>query len=412
MSPMRTLLLQLPPTPPSPTTLYGVAELDLATGAGRVQASSAPLSLLPRAQRQTDIVVLLPAASLSWHRVTLPHGLGRSGAKAGAKLQAALHGLLEDQLLQDPQQVHLALAPQWSAGSPCWVAACDKTWLHAHLQTLQDAGLPVQRIVPEFAPSASGPSWHALGDEKDGWLWHCDAEQGVSGWPVAADMSLPHEWMAPHAVRAEPGLVRWAQARGFAPVALMDRAAHWSVAASGPWNLAQFDLQTDARTRRWQSVRRAFDAVARHPQWRPARWGFAALVIAQMLGLQTWAWLARQQWQAEQDQWTHILQQSFPKVSVVVDAPLQMAREVARLQQASGQLMPQDFESQLSALGNALPTGMTPVRLDYQDGQLRWPALTLSREQHAALTQTLRQQGYHFHTEGGIDRLQVLEGRP
>jgi len=123
---------------------------------------------------------MAPAAALSWHRVTLPAGLGRGGAK----LQAVLQGLLEDRLLQEPQQVHLALAPQWQSGEPVWVVACDKAWLQAHLQALQDAGLPVQRIVPELAPPASGQHWHALGDPDSGWLWCCDADHGVNGWPV------------------------------------------------------------------------------------------------------------------------------------------------------------------------------------------------------------------------------------
>lgn len=409
MSPMHTLLLRLPPTPPSPAAVYGMAELDLAAPPTRLNVSSAPLALLPRATRQTEVAALVPATALSWHRVTLPAGLGRSSAK----LQAALQGLLEDRLLQDSAQVHLALAPQWTAGTPTWVAACDKAWLQAHLQTLQAAGLTVQRIVPEFSPPASGQSGHALGDESNGWLWCTDAEHGVSGWPVAAAAQMPNGWLASATLQAEPGLVRWAQARHGEAVALVDSAAHWRTAAASAWNLAQFELQTDARTRRLQGLRQTCDTLVRHPQWRPARWGLAALLFSQLVGLQAWAWMTRQQWQTEQDQWPQILQQSFPKVSVVVDAPLQMAREVARLRQASGQLTPQDFESQLQALGSALPPDVTaPTQLDYQEGQLRWPAPALSAAQQTAFEQALQRQGYRLHSEANTQALQLLEAKP
>lgn len=408
MSHMRTLLLQLPLSHAAAAP-YGLAELDLGAGSARVQASTAPLALLPKPARQTEVVALVPAAALSWHRVSLPAGLGRSSAK----LQAALQGLLEEHLLQDPAHVHLALAPQWASGTPCWVAACDKAWLQGHLQALQGAGLMVQRIVPEFAPPASGRQWHALGDEASGRLWCADAEHGVNGWPVAAATSLPEPSLAGATLRTEPGMARWAQKRPEVTLALSDTAAHWQDAARSAWNLAQFDLQSDVRSRQWQRLRRALDTVLRHPHWRPARWGLAALLVSQLLGLQAWAWMTRQHWQAEQDLWTQMLQQSFPKVTVVVDAPLQMAREVARLRQASGQLTPHDFEAQLQALGQALPAGVaSPSPLQFQDGQLQWPALSLGAAQQSAFEQALQGLGYRLSTDAGQQRLQAREARP
>jgi len=196
-------------------------------------------------------------------------------------------------------------------------------------------------------------------------------------------------------------------------VELVDSAAHWLAAANSGWNLAQFELQSDAGTRRLQNWRRGLDSLRRTPQWRPARWGLAMLLLSQLVGLQAWAWATRQQWQAEQDQWTQILQQSFPKVSVVVDAPVQMARQVALLRQGSGQLSPQDFESQLQALGQALPQGVPgPTRLNWQDGQLQWPTLTLNAAQQAEFEQGLQRQGYHLRTETGQSQLQAREAQP
>ena len=413
---MRTLLLQLPTTPPGPSAVYGVAAFE-PTGSGWQQPPGhSPLALLPRPERQTEVVALVPPSALSWHSVSLPAGLGRGNAK----LQAALQGLLEDRLLQDPAQLHLALAPTTASGQAVWVAACDKAWLQAHLRALQDAGLQVQRIVPELSPPDAGQQWHALGDNASGWLWCCDAERGVSGWPVAAAAQMPADWLAQAQLLTEPGLAHWAQAQAQGPtqatgpqMQLVDTAAHWQTAARGTWNLAQFELQSDAHTRRMQGLQRLLDTLWRSPMWRPARWGLVALLLAQLLGVQAWAWMARQQWQVEQDRWTQILQQSFPKVTVVVDAPLQMAREVARMRQGSGQLSAQDFESQLQALGNALPAGVaSPTSLNFQYGQLQWPTLSMTPEQETALGQALQRQGLRLVQRQGSSQLQTSEAQP
>jgi general secretion pathway protein L len=147
--------------------------------------------------------------------------------------------------------------------------------------------------------------------------------------------------------------------------------------------------------------------------WRPARWGLLALLAVQLAGLNTWAWMTRQQWERQQDSWTQVLQDSFPQVKVVIDAPLQMAREVARLRQGSGQLTPTDLESLLQALGRALPAGTaSPDRLNYQDGVLQWPATALDASQKAAFEQALQQEGYALDSQGGTWRLQPREAQP
>ena len=110
---MRTLLLQLPLTPAGPQAVYGQAWLDT-PATDRAPASFAPLALLPAVDRRTPVAVIVPAQALSWHRITLPAGLGRSSAR----LQSALQGLLEEHLLEDPEDVHIAVAPGARAGEP------------------------------------------------------------------------------------------------------------------------------------------------------------------------------------------------------------------------------------------------------------------------------------------------------
>lgn len=403
MNHMQTLLLHLPLTPPGPQAGYGMAWLDPASGSWTTPTET-PLSLLPVIDRRTPVVAIVPAAALSWQRITLPPGLGRHSAR----LQTALQGLLEERLLQDPAQLHMALAPGWKAGEPVWVAVCDKAWLLQHLQALEAARVPVQRLVPEFSPPLEGAIWHAAGNEDSGWLWCCSAEQGVNGWPVAAAQHLPSAWTEGARILAEPGLARWAEQRQPAQVQLVQTASHWPNAVDTGWELAQFELATRLRQRHWVRWRQQLTRLWRQPEWRPARWGLLALLLVQLGGLNAWAWMTRQQWQAQQTQWTRLLQETFPQVTVVLDAPLQMAREVERLRQGSGQRTPADLESQLQALGQALPAGVSsPDRLVYQNAALQWPALKLSASQSSAFEQALQQQGYALQTQAGQSQLQV-----
>jgi len=71
-------------------------------------------------------------------------------------------------------------------------------------------------------------------------------------------------------------------------------------------------------------------------------------------------------------QMTELLLNTFPKTTVVLDAPDQMARQLDRLRLASGQLSPSDFLSIADSFARAL--GPIPVNgiaaLDYHDRKL------------------------------------------
>eukprot|EP01034_Spumella_vulgaris_P029568 gene29568-36638_t len=104
---------------PGTTTVYAHALVHTDSPPASLNVQWAQTPLLPRADRQTEVVALVPAGALSWHRVTLPAGLH----KQASRLQAALQGLLEDALLDDPAQLHLALQAQWKNTEQPWVAA-------------------------------------------------------------------------------------------------------------------------------------------------------------------------------------------------------------------------------------------------------------------------------------------------
>ena len=416
---MRTLIIQLPPGPVSPATVYphAVVQPEQAEAAVRLQWST--LALLPAADRRTEVIALLPAASVSWHRVDLPAGLH----KQTARLQAALQGLLEDRLLDEPGQLHMTLQADWKDSTRPWVAVCERSWLHSHLQALEQAGLTVHRIVPELAPAASATGATsasasantnaspvqitALGDADTGWLWVSHPERGVWGHPIQSVragrdvLGLSPQDSDNASLQAEPAVVALSSAAFGRAARLMPPGQHWMAAIASRWDLAQFDFQANTRARHLKNWQRGVNALWRSPTWRPARWGLGLLDVSQLVGINAWAWKTRADWQAEQQSWSRILRESFPATQVVVDAPAQMAREVERLRQSSGQLSPADLEAMLSALGQSLPTGAAaPQQWTYQSGQLRLQDFKPNASEQAALQNALQTRGYRFMAEG------------
>jgi len=115
---MSTLIVHLPATPAAAAGEYAWA---LGSDGDTVQRHGCcTAALLPAVGRAGQIVALVPHQALSWHLVTLPPGVhGGGGTRAQTRLRAVLDGLLEERLLDDSSQLHLALEPRARAGSAC-----------------------------------------------------------------------------------------------------------------------------------------------------------------------------------------------------------------------------------------------------------------------------------------------------
>lgn len=409
---MSTLILTLPLARSGPATEYRYTLS--ADGHSATRHASARAALLPMPGRAGETVAVVPAQALSWQRVQLPPGVGLQAPR----LRPALEGLLEERLLDEPAQLHFALEPGARPGAPAWVAICDRVWLRESLQALEAAGRPVARVVPEFAPgpTSSGQcELHALGMPEDALLVLTGQgeAQGVAVLPLsAAALALagpmpPGE--DPPPVLAEPAVAALAEKTLGRPVRLQTDSERVLIAARGSWDLAQFDLANSGRTRALRKASGLAGALLRAPQWRAARWGALVLALAHLAGLNAWAWQERQALAAKQAGVRGALTQTFPQVKVVVDAPVQMERELAQLRQASGTLSPRDLEPLLAAAAQALPPGQPPTSLDYANGELRLRGITLDAQALATAESTARASGHQLRTEG--DSL-VLRAEP
>lgn len=379
-----------------------------AHGQAADEHGQSPTALLPRDQ---ELVLVVPAHALSWHPVVLP--------KVPAKrLRAVLDGLLEEQLLVDTAEVHFALAPGARPGQTAWVCACDRAWLRHLLDQLEAAGRPVSRIVPAVAPQPEGTAARHLAFDAADRTWlasmhaHGVGLQPLAGTSAAAGLQAWGLWPPEQATwLADPAAV--AQAERCLPDARWQPqplAEALLTAAASPWNLAQFDLSLSAGARVGQRWRQRARTFAHDPAWRPARWGVLALLVALIGGLNTAAWLQERRIAQKSAAIEALLRESFPHVSVVLDAPAQMAQELQRLRAASGVPGPQDLEPLLAAVGRALPPGQTgPTTLDYDGRGLSLGGWTAAPEALAAVREALVSQGLAARIDGTALRVEVTQ---
>jgi general secretion pathway protein L len=383
---MSLLIITLPTAGIDPATrLEYVLSTD---GLSVATHDTVSLGLLPKSQ--DEVVVVVPAPLLSWHRVSLPPGSmprGISGERATVRLRAILEGLLEDDLLDEPERMHLALQPQANADANVWVAACDRTWLSAALNALVDAGLQVGRVVPEFTPESLVDAVVIGGDPDHPWVagmlrsTNPGGDAAQAGLLVCAlnagtlDRVMPVADSAADAPQplllAEPAVAAMAEQLCKRPVVLQQRSERLLLASQSPWNMAQFELANMARSRRWSGVMVSAKSFLHAPQWRAARWALVLAVMVNLIGLNVFALREQSSLADKRLAVRSVLTETFPRIPVVVDAPLQMAREVAALRRNSGKASASDLESLLAALSGAAPSTYTLTGIDFEASQLR-----------------------------------------
>jgi general secretion pathway protein L len=379
------------------------------------QGESAP-ALCPKAD---SVVAVLPADAVAWHRPILP----RAPAN---RMRAALAGVLEEQLLADDDQVHLALAPDATPGAPGWVAALNKPGLRAQLAALAAAGLSVDRLVPALAPALppEGLAAGAAGNEPSGhffnthdafgadvqWLALRDADSALCV-PLAGSLArnLQLRWSARGArFSATPAAAAAAERWLGTAVAVSSTAEQALAALRSRWNLLQFDLAPQRRGSM------ALGKLARRllsPAWRPARLGLLSLLLLQLAAINLMAWQQQRglaQLRAAMDA---LLRSSHPQVRAVLDAPLQMQRETAALRAAAGVPSPDDFEPMLAAAAAAWPPGQAPAaQLRFEPGRLNLSAVGWQAPQIDQLRQRLQAAGWALEAAEG--RLLIQRAKP
>lgn len=408
---MSILVVQLPPRPrlhkaehatesgasnPRPEFDYVVSPDGLAIESqGRC-----PAALFPRA---TTVIAVLADADVSWHRIVLPKA-------PSARLRAALTGVLEEALLEDTDDVHLALAPAAIAGQPTWVAAVSQRWLRAELAAFESADVFVDRVVPmawpddppigHFAESSTDADGSSVGIALH-WA-HIDGvanvrlQGGLARALVPSPPPLETRWSA------TPGAAAAAEQWLGAPVHVLPPGQRLLQAARSLWNLRQFELARRTRGGRAlrDSTRQFFS-----PEWRPVRWGLAGIIAAQIVGLNLWALHQRSAIGAREVAMQQLVKTTYPSVNtqdVQRDAEAVMQRETQALRTFAGKPGETDLEPMLQAAAAAWPTERPPVEnLRFEPGKLSLSASGWSEGQIAQFRSLLRTSGWSVNSSEG-----------
>lgn len=419
---MSTLIVLLPPRDPAvPSQEWQLPELPfvLLDKSGRTQrAGRSALALLPRA---SSTVLMVAARDLLMMPATLP-------PLKGPRLRQALPNIVEDQLIQDPQTCHIALDPQPLGKGRHLLAIVDRGWFRFICEAFASAGhrsvraVPVTRCLPP-PPVAATPLEDA--EVASDALKPAVAAKLAAGLPIAPPSPVVAAVLgtvvstapallaeiAPDSstTRVELAIARGMQGEGLAVPATAVNATLAALSGDAPVLLylltevpgnepgmgssAQAKLAAQVSGTRpfpfEQLARRALECrfdlcqfeFATQP-WRldratlrrlrlPALLAAAALVVAIVGANVQWMMLAHQR-DAINTQMTELLLNTFPKTTVVLDAPDQMSRQMQQLRVAAGELSPDDFLSLAAGLARSL--GPVPVNgiaaLDYHDRRL------------------------------------------
>ena len=389
---------------PEPSALFDYVE----SVDGRHLARSGQASAKDLTRWASQVVAVVPWQALAWHSVNLPPGVG-------GRLSAVLNSLLEDSCLQDPSELHMVLGPHTAEvlrqGGTAMVAVCAKDWLRKALAPLTAAGLQLQRLVPEVCPSPSqdsaqlyllddGASVQALLCRHDS-VWRLpQATTALTAWEPVPNKTL---WTEPSVAEATAGLSE-------TPALLQTPPQRWLQASGNGWNMAQGEWAQHKGLRGWRWLQTSAHALRFDPRWRATRQGLALLVLVQLLGLNIWAWRAQAEVAQQRNQMQLLLTSTFPKVKVVVDAPVQMRREVQALQKNIAQAADTDLDVMLQTLSAQWPSGTVPTQLDYRGGTLRMAGL--KPEALEVLRKAfVNHNRYRFEVQGGQGVMQTKDAK-
>jgi general secretion pathway protein L len=408
---MSTLIILLPPQPRLAATSndspVAADEFDYVFSADGQRATEHGRAMPSEMPRAAQAVAVLRPGDVAFQKVVVPKA-------PSARMRAALTGVMEEGLLEDEFDVHLALGPGAKPGAESWVAVTNRRWLRAQLEALEAANVPVDQAVASWWPDegAAGHVFLQDGEEREPYLaWRDD--HGVLCVPLASEVAhavvsalppdTPVRWSASPETAGEAS-----QFAGTAVAAITEAEQAMRATRSG-WNLRQFDLAPQRR-----GVKQVREMVTRFiydPKWRVARYGLVALVGVQLLGLNVRAFQEHHALALKQEALTAKFKETFPTVKSVYDPPAQAQKEIDALRAAAGRPGDGDIETLLQAAESAWPPNHSPVEnVRYEPGKLTLPATGWSPQEITSFTRQMRSLNVEVQTASGKIQLSHLRG--
>lgn len=319
-------------------------------------------------------------------------------------MRAALAGKLEEVLLDEPDTLHFALEPDAVGGDTAWVAVTSRPWLVDHLAHLEAAQVFIDRVAPLSWPDelARGHFFEMPNERGVSVALRWSHAEGVATLPLEGGLArqffppgLVHaaQWTATAAAATEAE--RWLGTT----VTIQTPAQRALGVLDSAWDLRQFDLAPRARGVR--ALRLVTRELMRKP-WRPVRIGLVGLALVQVIGLNLWAWQQQRELSARRQAVTAALTDTFPQVRAILDAPVQMQKQLDLLRVSAGSIGDQDLEALLGAAATAWPGDRPPTEaLAFEPGRLTVSAQGLSPAQIDTFRNQLRSEGWQLDASEG-----------
>jgi general secretion pathway protein L len=170
-------------------------------------------------------------------------------------------------------------------------------------------------------------------------------------------------------------------------------------------------LVNSGRSRSMKRATALGSHLLRAPRWKAARWAAVAVVVANLIGLNAWAWKQQAALDAKRQAVREVLTSTFPGVRVVVDAPVQMGRELSLLRQAAGGTSSGDFESLMTSFVAVVPVNRVPTAIEFVAPELQIKGLGLTSAQVAQGAEQLKSRGISLRSDGDTVVIRA-EGAP
>ena len=331
----------------------------LADAAGRVQSyGRGTAEELPKSGgRLEPVVAVLSAAAVVWHPIYLPLPVARSILTVradAARVRAVVSGVLEEQLLDDPESLHFAVFPglveapevrnegdtHMAVGHDgeilLWVASCPRAPLRAALQALETAGRPVTRLLAECVPCAGLERRAVVYGNAHGAYCVLATSHGVTHLPLQPGTVAFVEAQGPFTLTAEPAVLDQVEHLFGHPAELLSRGERVVMAVRSTWDLAQGEFSPSIAGWLTRRLQLWGHSLWHEAAWRPFRWGCLALLFLHVLALNGFAWQLRHEVAQRENAVRAVLQETFPDVAVVIDAPVQMRKATEQLARSRG----------------------------------------------------------------------------
>lgn len=333
-----------------------------------LQSGTDPLAALPKGNE--CIAIVAPDRVLSV-RAKLPPGSRR-------RWQTALPFVAEEYTLPDPEDNHVVPGPALAEGR-MMLAVVDKAWLKRIVEACRTANLSLRRMVPEtLLPALTPGTWVLVWDGSNGFV-RTGSASGMAldsgdahAAPLALQLGLNAAQNNSSASSPKKIEVRFPQHVPDAQRILPQWDGVPVISAGSAWDWRRAPIPADTLNLLWGD----FAPRARISEWWP-KLRPVALILLAALGVEAigtnieWAMLATEKNRLTQDM-EHSFRTAFGETGTLVNAPLQMQRNLAELRHSAGLEDDSDFVPLLDATAStlaALPAGS--VRgLHYESGRL------------------------------------------